>query len=483
MINFISLLADKNVHIVGVTGSEGSSILDFCLKSGVKNLTVHDYVTYGELGKNYLTWHKGVVPDERISNLSSFKWNLKQTKSYWGQDYLTDIDSADFVFVPQSWRLYVQNKPLYKILTKKIPFYSLTRLYLDFAPAQVLAVTGTVGKGSVSYDIVQLLQKAGKHVYFGGNETWRMQVLSELNEMESDDILVLEISHRQMREGFTRPPKIAVLTNLYPNHLDEVSWSQYKKLKSSLLRAQTQKDISVLNYDNNEVRKLAPKLNSKVYYYSAKNKNMNIKTVQSLYDDILNTKINQFPENLLAASTVAAILNISKSQLKSLLPKLNSLPARLEYIGKIQGVNFYDDIKSTTPWATQAAIGQLGENTILICGGKTKGINYELFFKDLLSKIKFCIFVESELAHLAGKYLPHKSFKVVPTLQDALKTASQRISSGDNVLLSPAAAFFYSDFIKGKKSFRKIVDSLEERKSPQYQKAAGLTFPLREGIV
>src|SRR3989338_790751 len=224
MDKFIFSLKDKRIHIVGVTGSEGSSILDFCLHNGFKNLTVHDFVNYGEHEKNYLMWHKGIETQRLQKNFAAFEHNLKQVVSQWGKNYLTDIDLADFVFVPQSWRLYKQNKPLYKIFNRGTPFYSLTRLYLDYAPACIIAVTGTVGKGSVCYACVQLFENAGKRVFFAGNETWRNQVLSELDRMNDKDFLVLEISHRQLQEGFTRAPHIAVFTNLYPNHLDEVTW-------------------------------------------------------------------------------------------------------------------------------------------------------------------------------------------------------------------------------------------------------------------
>src|SRR3990172_6790121 len=123
MDKFISSHKDKKVHIVGVTGSEGSSILDFCLHKGFNNLTVHDFANYGDYEKSYILWHKGINTQRRLQNLATFKRNIKQVTSYWGKDYLTDIEHAEFVFVPQSWRLYIQNKSLFKIFKRSTPFY------------------------------------------------------------------------------------------------------------------------------------------------------------------------------------------------------------------------------------------------------------------------------------------------------------------------------------------------------------------------
>jgi UDP-N-acetylmuramoylalanine--D-glutamate ligase len=462
--NFLNKIRNKSVHIVGVTGAEGSSILRFLLKHKITKITAHDFLGEKSFEKSFRLWHKGILPVERTKLFHLFKNDISRVKFFSGKEYLTDISSADIIFVPQSWRLYKrQNQRLWQAKKRGTPFYSLTRLYLDFAPATVVGVTGTVGKGSVANILVQLLKKcrsSGRSVYFAGNETWMVQLADKIDEMDVRDILVLEISHRQLQDGFSRAPQIVIFTNLYPNHLDEVSWNQYKKLKLSLLKAQKAGDYSIINYDSPELRSIASELKSKVIYFSTKNKNMNKKSVQEIYESYMNKKSDHYLENILAASTAANILSVDKKTIRDSVPNISSLPARLEYLITISGIKFYDDIKSTTPWATQAAVSKLNPNVILICGGRTKGINYQDFADKIKTLTKHVIILKSELSGNLTKLLPKDLYKNVTNLESGIKLAFKNSTVGDKIVVSPAASFFYSDFIKGKTSLCKIITSL-----------------------
>lgn len=467
MEKFLKYLKGKSIHIIGVTGAEGSNILRFLSKSQIVNITVHDFLLEGSIEKSFKLWHKGITTQERSRLFEAFLADLSKATFYSGRNYLKNITSADIIFVPQSWRLYKEkNLPLWEAKKKAIPFYSLTKLYLDYAPCKVVGVTGTVGKGSVANILFQLLRIAGKKVYFAGNETWMQQIADKLDVMEKKDILILEISHRQMQDGWSRAPDVVVFTNLHPNHLDEVSWEEYKNLKLSLLKSQSARDISILNYDSPELKRVAPKLISQVLFFSEKSRNVNTKNIQKIYGQIMSTKNDHLSINLLAASTTADLLGINCNQILSNLSKIHSLPARVEYIGKIGGIKFYDDIKSTTPWATLAAIKHLGSRLILICGGRTKGIDYGDFIKEVKQRVKFIIFLQSQLSGLVAKYLPSNLYKIVNTLDKAINLAHQKARPKDNIAVSPAAGFFYSDFIKGKTSLRKIIQKLRVNYHP-----------------
>lgn len=461
MKEFLNKIRGKSIHIVGISGAEGSSILRLLISHKIKDIKTHDFEGIDKLEKSFKLWHKGVSIKERNKLFRRFLNDLSRTTFYSGKDYLKDIISADIIFVPQSWRLYKeQNQMLWRAKEKNIPFYSLTRLYLDFAKAKVIGVTGTVGKGSTANILVHLLKMAGKNVYFGGNESWMIQVLDKLSKMKLNDILVVEISHRQLQDGFTRAPDIVVFTNLYPNHLDEVSWNEYKKLKLSLVTRQTSKDVAVLNYDVIELRNIADQLRSKVIFYSEKNKTMNIKSIQNIYTEIMRNISTQYSENILAASTTANLLGISVKSIIKLFKNIQALPARMEFIKKLSGISFFDDIKSTTPWATLAAINKLNGNCILICGGRVKGIDYKDFICKIKNNVKFIILLKSELSDKLMKIVPKKSYLIFANLKSAVLSAYGMAKNGDNILISPAAGFFYSDFIKGKESVKKIIISL-----------------------
>lgn len=456
----------KNIHIIGVSGSEGGSIFNFLISHKIYTLTCHDFIAPDNLEKNFKTWHKGLSLYEREKLWKSFSLNLRKCTVHLGKDYLQNINKADIVFLPQSWRLYKENKILeYLFRSQKIIFYNLTKLYLEYAKAKIVGVTGTVGKGSTAYLLVQLLKQSlspGKNIYFAGNETWMPQVTEQLDKMTRNDILVLEISHRQLLDGLNRSPNMVIFTNLYPNHLDELSYEEYKKIKLSLLKKQTKKDIAVVNFDNPDLRSQLDNINSNIYYYSEKNQKMNTKNIQKIYKNVMNNNSIHYPENILAAATAANILGVSISSIKKNLPSLQSLTARMEYIGTNRGIRFYDDIKSTTPWATIRALEKLGKNTILICGGDTKGINYDNFIKRLGTMTKYVISLPSDLSNLINTKLTNKSYSQVANLDQAIKLAQKLGDKGDNILVSPAAAFFYTKFIAQKISFKKLFTFLPQ---------------------
>ncbi len=460
---FLQNIRDKAIHIVGVTGAEGSSILRFLLKHHIRDITAHDFLKENTIEKSYKLWHKGITVAEKNKYFQDFIVDLKQVKFNQGDSYLKDVLKADIIFVPQSWRLYEENSLLWQAAENKIPFYSLTRLYLELSEAQLIGVTGTVGKGSVANILLQILKKnlpAERKVYFSGNETWMLQLGDKLDEMKKDDILILEISHRQLLDGFNKAPHIVVFTNLYPNHLDELSWEKYKQAKFNLLLSQKSSDFAVINYDIEELKAIVPQLKSKVLFFSSKNKDMNIKSVQEIYQFFLNNKSIHYLDNILASGTVANLLGVENKRIIECLKIIKSLPARLEYIASISGIEFYDDIKSTTPWATIAAVTKLLPNVILICGGRTKGINYQDFADKLKDKVKHLIIIKSELNQELSKVLPADLYTVADDLKSAIKHAFATAKAGDKIVVSPSAAFFYSDFIKGKKSLRKLIISL-----------------------
>lgn len=454
---------NRQIHIVGVSGSEGSAIFSFFLKHGISSITVHDFTNPQDLEKNFKLWHKGVAERKKEELWQTFSKNIKKYKYNFGADYLKDIEKASVIFIPQSWRLYEINKKLSNIQKNtNIPFYSLTRLYLEYSKAKKIAVTGTVGKGSVANLLVQILKISlpkERTVYFGGNETWMVQVADKLDDMKETDILVLEVSHRQLLDGVSISPDIVIITNIYPNHLDEISWEKYRELKLLLLRAQGERGIGILNYDNENIRNSIKDLKSKIFYFSEENHKMNTKNIQNMYSSILSTYTNQFPINILAASTAADVLGIDRQKIKDSLSGVTSLQARMQYITSISGINFYDDIKSTTPWATIKAIEKLKQNIILICGGNTKGIDYSEFIKVVKTSVRDVIVVKSELSELMKKERLD-SFKETDNLKEAVVSAYATARKDDNILISPAAGFFYSQFIAKKLSLRKIITSL-----------------------
>ena len=452
---------NKSVHIVGVTGSEGSAILRLLTQEKFKNITVHDYSPLEYSERSFKVWHKGIPLRDRNNAFKIFAQDIKTVNKNFGNDYLKEIESGDIIFAPQSWRLYKrQNVPLLEAHQKGILFCSLTSLYLDLSPAKVIAVCGTVGKGSVSHLIYDVLKGSGKSVYYGGNDTWNIQSLENITSLSREDYLVLEVSHRQLQEGLQKGPFIGVLTNIYPNHLDETGLEEYKKLKYSLFTSQLSSDFAVLNNDYKDISDLAKEIKSQAVFFSTKDLKLNTKYVQIIYDYFMRNKSNHLIENIIATGAVLELLNISVEQTIKEISSSKSLQARMQKIAENGEIEWYDDVKSTTPWATLALINKLGNNLILIMGGKTKGIDYKDALKEIQKRVLKLIILESELRSEASKYLMPGSYMIAGTLKDALALSYKEAKKGTKIAVSPGAAFFYTDFIKGKSSIRQILYNL-----------------------
>lgn len=445
--DFIRDLKSKNIHVVGVTGSEGSSILRFLIKNGIRSVTAHDYISEKELEKSYKLWHKGMDNIEREKGFRQFKEDLNQVVFCCSGNYLHNLDRAEIIFAPQSWRLYKQNKPLMNATDRGTPIYSMTRLYLELSKAVTIGVTGTVGKGSTANIIYQVLKKSGRNVYFAGNETWKNQILENITSFKPTDYLVLEISHRQLLDGVSKAPHITVVTNIYPNHQDEVSWEEYVNLKLLLPTLQKENDYAVLNSNIIKLRKSVTQIKSKVIFYNKDELQMDKNSAQ-------------YQDNIKAARAVLILLGLKITDIDNAMKGIKPLPARMELLGKINGTNIYDDIKSTTPWAVTAALSKTAQPAVLICGGETKGIDYQTSIQEWSERTKIIIVLKSNLCKIIKAYLSKDRYMETDNLEEALKIAVKEAGKETDIIVSPGAAYFYSNFIKGKKSLRKIVISL-----------------------
>ncbi|MBI5452749.1 hypothetical protein HY945_04770, partial [Candidatus Gottesmanbacteria bacterium] len=105
---------------------------------------------------------------------------------------------------------------------------------------------------------------------------------------------------------------------------------------------------------------------------------------------------------------------------------------------------------------------KLSPNVILVCGGRTKGLDYKVFAEKIRDKVKHTVVIKSELTAPLVKLLPEDSYSEASDLKEGINSAFQKAKMGDKIVVSPAAAFFYTDFIKGKKSIKRLVEELSE---------------------
>ncbi|MBW6440798.1 UDP-N-acetylmuramoyl-L-alanine--D-glutamate ligase [Patescibacteria group bacterium] len=465
---------NKNIHIVGIGGAEGSAIAEFLVSNCISSITGHDFSAKADFKKAFFNTHLSLKSKERDEALDHLL-NLP-IKINFKDHYLENIEEADVVFVSQVWFKYFQNMPILENLKdNRIPFKTITNLYFELSPCQIISVTGTNGKTTTARLIYIIFEKWEKEtsqfkLFFAGNDRENLQVLDKLQDMKKEDVLILETSSTQLLLNSDISPHLGVITNISPNHLDDHgSFENYLEAKKNLIRYQKKGDFAVLNYDNKSTRKIAAEFRGNAFLFSAQKKleegcfirdsEVVIRvdgreTVLMRVDDIkIPGKHNL--ENVLAAVSCAYLYGISSNIIKEGISKYTGIKHRLKFIYNINGIKYYDDTQATTPEATIAGINSFGNNIILLAGGDDKGMNYEELGKNINSKVKFLILFPGDASDKIEKFVDKKKndFVKVNTFQEAIEELKKYYKKTDlkkdgTVLISPGAAHFYSRFVE-----------------------------------
>lgn len=318
---------------------------------------------------------------------------------------------------------------------------------LDGEP--VLAVTGTSGKTTTVSLAAAMLREQGLRVFLGGNIG---TPLSEyLLSGEKADVLVLETSSFQLQCCSTFHPRVAVVLNISPNHLDyHKDMEEYIEVKFRLFRCQTEEDLAVLEpgwkrpparFGLRAARcGSGPKAASRTAPCSGSTTSSMPKPAWQACRPFGVTLEN-------AARAVAAF---------------KPLPNRLESVARVHGVLYVNDSKCTTVAALEVALEAMDHPVHLLCGGKFKGGDLD-GMKDLLRRK-----AKSVNLYGASREIFEAAWQgVVPLcwherMEDAVLALQGKVKEGDVVLLSPATSSFdqYRNYVERGNDFKRIVGSL-----------------------
>lgn len=481
--DFIAGLKGKNIHIIGFTGTESAAIALFLDKCGLKNFHLHDFCEEKQLKKHFRSAHSALSVKEQELRLEKI-FNLKAHFHY-QNDYLQGIEDADIIFVPQAWYMYENNKALTKLQNKK-QFLSITKLYFKLSPAPIIAVTGSNGKTTTSNLINHLFTHA-KHpyrkVWFSGNDRGTEQILEQLEEIQAEDLLILEVSNRQLKIDLGKSPHIAVITNITQNHLKEYkSFEEYAEGKFSLLQHQKHEDFAVLNYDDPVSAEHISEYNN-VFGFSLKKelepgafvRNQTIYLKPKNAPQIPVCKVDIWPlkgehnlSNALAAFAACFLAKIDFKELAAAVSSFEGVPQRQELVDIINGIEFYNDTSSTSPESLMVAIKALGPNLVLIAGGRNKGLDIQDLSQMLQQDVDKLIFLDSPFADELKASFPQtylQKTRTAKTLKQAVNLAYEIAESQDKVVLSPGAEYFvyFKDKMSGYKNFRTFIAQLRKK--------------------
>jgi len=336
---------------------------------------------------------------------------------------------------------------------------------------KVIGITGSNGKTTTSTLIYKFLIEDGKKAHLGGNIG--IPFCRFVDEIDSGDYLVIEISDHQLCDMYKFKTNISVLTNIYEAHTDfHDSHERYKEMKKRIFNNHTSKDIAVINYDNNEAmeiskdirstKKYFSKVDKKTAYYDGSNIYYNGEIVVNKNDIKLKGEHNY--ENIMAAIIAVKEYGVTNESICNVLKDFGGVEHRIEYVDTIDGVMYYNDSKATNCESTKIALNSFKEPTLLILGGLDRGHSFE----DLVEPMKNVTYVAcyGETKARIKEFCNEHGFDcgVFDNLKEATLSCYEKAQEGNVVLLSPACASWdqYSCFEDRGTEFKDIVKSFKK---------------------
>ena len=367
-----------------------------------------------------------------------------------------------------------KSKPLQFAKKAKIPVISEIELASYHCRGLQVAVTGSNGKTTTSHLIYRIFQEFKPKSVLCGNVGFSF--LDAIPSTDNQTLVVIELSSFQLEESPAFRPKIAVVLNISPNHLDRHgSMKNYIEAKERIFKNQTRIDTLVLNYDDSVVRNMAAKARSTVVYFSkheipegifARGAKIIVKKgdCEKVFLDRSRFKLkgDHNLENILAAVSVASILKVPSKKAQKVLDSFETLEHRIEPAGTVNGVHFINDSKSTTIESAKAAILATPRPLILIAGGRDKGAPFERIESLLDKQVKYVVLYGEAREKIASSWRNFDRMGLEKDFRNAVKRAFNRAERGDSILLSPMCTSFdqFSCFEERGEVFKQVIEEL-----------------------
>ena len=345
--------------------------------------------------------------------------------------------------------------------------------------APVAAVTGTNGKTTVTTMLGKILEESGFRAPVGGNIG---RALVEVVEAEGDeaDFMVGEVSSFQLEWAPTIKPKVGVMTNVTPDHLDRhPDLDAYADIKARLFANQGEGDAKVLNADDPMTARYMTPGPQSVLAFSRKSRVRRGAYVESggvfLADEAGSTRVCGADEllvpglhnleNFLAACAAAHFLGADAEAMARVARSFKGLPHRMEVVGDAGGVRWVNDSKGTNVGATAMSLESVTGDVLLIAGGVDKGSDLSPMRAEVEKKVRRMILI-GEAADRFGRFFDGCApIAYAETLDEAVRVASEEAREGDTVLLSPACSSFdqFRDYAHRGDAFRRMAQELTGR--------------------
>lgn len=387
-----------------------------------------------------------------------------------------ELLDEDFAVMVKNPGIPYQNPMVEKALSKGIPVLTEVELAYLISEAPIIAITGSNGKTTTTTMIADVLNHGGKSALLSGNIGFPASEVAMT--ASQDDILTMELSSFQLMGIKDFHPHIALITNLMPTHLDyHGSFDAYIQAKWNIQNNMTADDVLILNAEQEQTKELAQKTQASLVYFSSKEK------VEGAYQEdgklfykgefIMDAQSLGVPglhnvENALATIAVAKLSGISNQAIAETLSSFGGVKHRLQKLGTIKDVAFFNDSKSTNILACQKALSGFDNNkVILIAGGLDRGNAFDTLIPDIKGLKKMILLGESAEKMKVAAESAGVGYLEAKDVADATRIAFEQAQPGDIILLSPANASWdmYPNFeVRGDEfieSFQQLKGDME----------------------
>jgi UDP-N-acetylmuramoylalanine--D-glutamate ligase len=353
-------------------------------------------------------------------------------------------------------------------------------LAAQFLPGPMVAITGSNGKTTTTTLTGEILTAGGLPTLVGGNIG--TPAISLVEGAKSETVIVLEVSSFQLETIQTFRPKVAVVLNVTPDHLDRHrTFEAYVNAKARMFENQTGEDFAVLNEDDPTCLEMAARTRAQVFWFSrhkevkqgawVREGNIVFRdgSQQQRSQQLEIMQVSEIPlkgahnlENVLAAVCAGVLMGCSPGKIRQAVRDFKAVEHRLEFVATIRGVDYYNDSKATNVDATMKALESFPANIHLILGGKDKGSDYSVL-NDLLRKRVKLVYTIGAAAEKIESQIKDVEVVHSETLENALRKANAVAEAGDVVLLAPACASFdqFKNYEQRGKVFKEIVQGLQ----------------------
>jgi UDP-N-acetylmuramoylalanine--D-glutamate ligase len=347
-------------------------------------------------------------------------------------------------------------------------------LAAQFLPGPIVAITGSNGKTTTTTLTGEIMTASGFPALVGGNIGTPAISLAE--RAKPGTVIVLEISSFQLETIQSFRPKVAVVLNVTPDHLDRHrTFEIYAAAKTRIFENQQSEDCAVLNADDPTCVAMSKKTRAQVYWFSRQNeveRGTWVREGNIVFRDGSGQReimqVSEIPlkgahnlENVLAAVCASVLMGCTAEKIRQAVHDFKAVEHRLEFVASIGGVDYYNDSKATNVDATIKALESFPANIHLILGGKDKGSDYTVLNDLLRQRVKRVYTIGAAAAKIESQI---KGPEVVhaETLENAIRQAHASAHSGDVVLLAPACASFdqFKSYEHRGRNFKEMVKGL-----------------------